>query len=215
MDIKRLVFNLIQENTYIVSDATGECVIIDPGCIASEQHVLRQYLDLYGLTPKAVINTHCHFDHVFGVNFVCDTYNVDFWAHENELDNLRRFMAAANLYSIPGEQPRNPDHYLTDGMSVTFGNSELKVIFTPGHSAGSVCFYSAEDGILFSGDTLFSGTIGRTDLPGSDYDSIVRSLARLTALPGDTKVYCGHAQDTTLSYEKAYNPFLNFGNEML
>jgi glyoxylase-like metal-dependent hydrolase (beta-lactamase superfamily II) len=209
MEIKKLVFNYIQENTYIVYDDANECVIIDPGCQKPlENRILKQFIDNNGLKPKAVLNTHCHFDHIFGNNFVCKEYGVEVWASEDELANIRRFTTNISLFGISAEQPDLPSHFLENGQVIKFGNSELQVINTPGHSPGSVCFYSATGNFLIAGDTLFAGTIGRTDLPGGDYNKIRESLKKLTALPDETKVYCGHGTDTTIGNEKLYNPFL-------
>jgi glyoxylase-like metal-dependent hydrolase (beta-lactamase superfamily II) len=209
MEIKRFVFNPIQENTYIVYDDTKECVIIDPGCQKNlEKNGLKQFIDANGLKPKVVLNTHCHFDHIFGNNFVCREYGVELWASEGELANIRRFTASASLFGISDEQPDAPSHFLENGEIVKFGNSELKVINTPGHSPGSVCFYSETEQFLIAGDTLFAGSIGRTDLPGGDYDTIKESLAKLIALPDDTKVYCGHGPDTSIGRERLHNPFI-------
>ncbi|MDR0725369.1 MAG: MBL fold metallo-hydrolase [Prevotellaceae bacterium] len=209
MEIKKLVFNPIQENTYIIYDETKECVIIDPGCQKPlEKNILKQFIDNNALKPKAVLNTHCHFDHIFGNNFVCREYGVEVWASEGELANIRRFTASASLFGISGEQPNPPAHFLKNGEVIKFGNSELKVITTPGHSPGSVCFYSETGNFLIAGDTLFAGSIGRTDLPGGDYDTIKESLKKLIALPDDTKVYCGHGYDTSIGRERLNNPFI-------
>jgi glyoxylase-like metal-dependent hydrolase (beta-lactamase superfamily II) len=210
MEIKKLIFNPIQENTYIIYDETKECVIIDPGCQKPlEKNVLKQFIDSNELKPMAVLNTHCHFDHVFGNNFVCREYGIESRAAEGELANIRRFQASASLFGIAGEQPDTPTHFLQDGEIIKFGNSELMVINTPGHSPGSVCFYSEAGKFLIAGDTLFAGSIGRTDLPGGNYDTIMESLAKLIALPNDTKVYCGHGHDTTIGWERLHNPFIN------
>jgi glyoxylase-like metal-dependent hydrolase (beta-lactamase superfamily II) len=209
MKVKRLVFNPLQENTYIIYDETKECVIIDPGCQKpAEKDALKQFIADNSLKPKAALNTHCHFDHIFGNNFVYSEYGIELWASEGELANIRRFPASVSLFGISDEQPKAPAHFLENGQTVKFGNSELKVINTPGHSPGSVCFYSETDNFLIAGDTLFAGSIGRTDLPGGDYDKIKESLKKLIALPEETKVYCGHGPDTAIGKEKRYNPFI-------
>jgi len=210
MEIKKLIFNPLQENTYIIFDETKECVIVDPGCYTqAEKDLLKKTIAELGVTPKAIINTHCHFDHVFGRNFVADEYNVELWAHEAEFKNIARFASGASLFGIRDEEPRQPEHYFKDGDIFKFGNSELKVIHTPGHAPGSVCFYSDKDNFLISGDTLFAGTIGRTDLPGGDLGEMKDSLKKLMELPGETKVYCGHGPDTTIGKETLYNDFIN------
>lgn len=210
MEVRKLTFNPLQENTYIVFDDSKECVIIDPGCHnAGEKSYLKQYISELGLKPVALLNTHCHFDHVFGNNFVCDEYGIESWAHKDEIKNIARFEAGASLFGIYGENPRNPSKFLKDGDVFKFGNSELEAIHTPGHSPGALCFYSKTDKFLISGDTLFAESIGRTDLPDGDYDLIKNSLKKLMKLPEDTEVYCGHGPNTTIGSEKLYNPFIN------
>jgi glyoxylase-like metal-dependent hydrolase (beta-lactamase superfamily II) len=209
MTVKRFIFNPLQENTYIVYDETNECVIIDPGCQTStEKSVLKQFIDTNGLRPKAVWNTHCHFDHIFGNNFVTDEYGIDLWTAEGELANIRRFQASASLFGIVTDLPNAPSHFFEDGQQLKVGNLEWTVIVTPGHSPGSVCFYSESERVIFVGDTLFAGSIGRTDLPGGNYDEIKKSLAKLIELPDDTTVYCGHAANTTIGKERLSNPFI-------
>jgi glyoxylase-like metal-dependent hydrolase (beta-lactamase superfamily II) len=209
MNIKKLVFNPLQENTYVVYDDTKECVIIDPGCQKpQEKDVLKRFISDNGLKPKLLLNTHCHFDHIFGNNFVCDEYEIESWAAEGELANIKRFTASASMFGGSNEQPKTPAHFLENGQVIKFGNSELKVINTPGHSPGSVCFYSETGRFLIAGDTLFAGSIGRTDLPGGSYNEIKTSLKTLISLPADTKVYCGHGPDTAIGREKDYNPFI-------
>jgi glyoxylase-like metal-dependent hydrolase (beta-lactamase superfamily II) len=209
MKIKKLIFNPLQENTYLICDGTNECVIIDPGCQQKkEKEALTRFISEAGLTPKAILNTHCHFDHIFGNNFLRDEYHVELWAHGDEAANIRRFAASASLFGIMEEPVRPPERFLADRMIFSFGNSSLEVIHTPGHSPGSVCFHSASDGFLIAGDTLFAGSIGRTDLPGGDYDQIMNSLKRLMTLPDETKVYCGHGSETSIGIERRHNPFL-------
>jgi glyoxylase-like metal-dependent hydrolase (beta-lactamase superfamily II) len=174
-----------------------------------EKNALKQFIADSDLKPKILLNTHCHFDHIFGNNFVCREYGIELWASEGELANIRRFPASASLFGISDEQPQFPSRFLENEQVIKFGNSELKVINTPGHSPGSVCFYSETDSFLIAGDTLFAGSIGRTDLPGGDYDEIKKSLKKLIALPDETKVYCGHGPDTTTGNEKLYNPFIS------
>ncbi|MDR0385008.1 MAG: MBL fold metallo-hydrolase, partial [Prevotellaceae bacterium] len=207
MEIGKLTFNPLQENTYIVYDDTNECVIIDPGCqTPQEKSVLKQFISDAGLKPKVLLNTHCHFDHIFGNNFVCGEYGIKLWASEAELLNIRRFTASASLFGISDEQPGLPSNFLENGQIIKFGNSEIEVLSTPGHSPGSVCFYSEAGKFLIAGDTLFAGSIGRTDLPGGSYDEIKISLKKLIALPPDTCVYCGHGPDTAIGREKLCNP---------
>jgi glyoxylase-like metal-dependent hydrolase (beta-lactamase superfamily II) len=215
MKIKKLIFNPLQENTYIVFDETNECVIIDPGCQQKkEREALTRCISEAGLIPKAIFNTHCHFDHIFGNNFLRNHYRVELWAHEGEAANIRRFSASAALFGMMEEPARPPERFLADKMTLDFGNSSLEVLHTPGHSPGSVCFHSASDSFLIAGDTLFAGSIGRTDLPGGDYDEIMNSLKRLMTLPDETKVYCGHGSETSIGVERRQNPFLIMNYEL-
>jgi glyoxylase-like metal-dependent hydrolase (beta-lactamase superfamily II) len=209
MKVKQFVFNMLQENTYIIYDETKECVIIDPGCQTSvEKITLKRFLLDNNLKPKVLLNTHCHFDHIFGNNFVCNEYRVELWASESEIANIRRFPASASQLGLSDEQSQNPSRFLKNEQIIKFGNSELKVIDTPGHSQGSVCFYSETDNFIITGDTLFAKNIGQTSLPGGDFGKIKESLKKLIALPNETTVYCGHGVDTTIGNEKLYNPFI-------
>jgi len=210
MEVKKLIFNPLQENTYIVFDNTKKCVIIDPGSQKkAEKEYLKQVISELKLEPEAVLNTHCHFDHIFGNNFLCDEYAIELWTHKDEIKNIARFEASTSLYGIREEAPYKPTHFFENGDVFKFGDSSLEIIHTPGHSPGSVCFYSKQDKFLIAGDTLFAGSIGRTDFPGGDYDLIKESLLKLMKLPGDTTVYCGHGPNTTIGQENLYNPFIN------
>ena len=208
--VKKFVFNAIEENTYILYDETKECVIIDPGCYNdAEKKTLKDYIETNGLKPVVLLNTHCHFDHIFGNAYVCREFGIELWAHEADVYNIERSEAYTAMFGMKIEPSPLPSHYLTDGEEIKFGNSTLKVIHTPGHSPGCVCFYSEKDKLLISGDTLFNGSIGRTDLPGGDYDQIMDSLLnKLMKLSGDTVVYCGHGPNTEIGQEFLYNPFI-------
>ncbi|MDR1056922.1 MAG: MBL fold metallo-hydrolase [Prevotellaceae bacterium] len=208
--VKNFVFNNIEENTYVLYNETKECVIIDPGCYTkAEQDRLKNFIVENDLKPAALLNTHCHFDHIFGNAFVCREFGIGAWAHKGELNNINRAESYTSVFGMKMEHPPLPVRYLKDGDDVKFGNSLLKVIHTPGHSPGCVCFYSEEDKFIIAGDTLFQGSIGRTDLPGGDYDQIMDSLLnKLMKLPNDTTAYCGHGPDTEIGQERMYNPFI-------
>ena len=210
MILKRFVFNPLQENTYLIHDETGECVVVDAGCHSKgEQDVLKSYIDDHRLRLIALLNTHCHFDHVFGNAFLCSEYGVKSRAHRGELRNIERFKSGAALFGFVGDPPPVPSDFLEDGMWIEFGKSKLQVIYTPGHSPGGLCFYSPDNKFVISGDTLFAESIGRTDLPGGDYDTLMESLKKLTEiLPDNTEVYPGHGPQTTIGHEKLHNPFL-------
>jgi hydroxyacylglutathione hydrolase len=208
--IKSFVFNSFEENTYVLSDETGECVIIDPGChLASEEKELSDYIDKQGLTPVLLLNTHCHIDHILGNQYVSSKYGVNLYFHKAEQPVLDASSAVSMMYGIQLDPSPQPAGYLEEGEAVRFGTSVLKVIFTPGHSPGSISFFNEKQQFLISGDVLFKTSIGRTDLPGGNYETLIRSIMiGLMPLGDAVKVYSGHGESTTLGYEKQFNPFL-------
>ncbi|WP_256003024.1 MBL fold metallo-hydrolase [Pedobacter deserti] len=208
--IHSFTFNPVQENTYVLFDETGECVIIDPGMYdSSEQNEFVRFIKDNRLKPVALLNTHCHYDHVFGNRFVYDNWGLKPQFHEGEL---------VVLHAIPGYLPQmglqydlspQPETFLVTGDLVSFGSSRLEVIFAPGHSPGHICFYASKEAFLIGGDVLFYGSIGRTDLPGGNYSQLITSIREgLLVLPEDCKVYPGHGPSTTIGFEKQHNPFL-------
>ncbi|RSK47269.1 MBL fold metallo-hydrolase [Hymenobacter rigui] len=211
MTVSGFTFNAFSENTYLLHDATGQCVIIDPGCYEpAEQQVLRSFIEAQGLQVVLLLNTHCHIDHVFGNQFVLDTYQVPFLIHEADLSTLRSVPAYAPSYGFPKYNPAEPTGFLTPGEPIRFGETELEVRFAPGHAPGHVIFYHAPTSTVIGGDVLFQGSIGRTDLPGGDYATLIDSIkTQLLTLPDDTVVYPGHGPATTVSQERRSNPFLN------
>ena len=206
-----LTFNPFQENTYLVYDDTGECVIFDPGCYqAHEKEELVNTIERLQLKPVRLINTHCHVDHVFGNKFVADTYQLPLECHEGELPVLQAVPQVCMMYGIPyPEVSPIPGAYLQAGETLEFGSSQMEIFFTPGHSPASLCFYDKKGGFVIGGDVLFRESIGRTDLPGGDHATLLKSIeTQLFPLPDDTEVYPGHGPKTTIGYEKANNPFL-------
>lgn len=204
-------YNPFQENTYLLYDASGECIIIDPGCWTStEEQDLKQQISRLGLKPVGLYNTHCHLDHVFGNAFVEETYGLELTMHAGEIPVLDAVPRVCNMYGIPYSKPSpNPGQFLQPGQRIGFGQSELEVLFTPGHSPASVSFFSKSSGILIAGDVLFSGSIGRTDLPGGDLDVLMDSIRREYLPLGDeVVVYPGHGSATTIGHERKTNPFL-------
>jgi hydroxyacylglutathione hydrolase len=208
--IQQFTFNPYQENTYVLYDETGECVIIDPGMYdAPEQNVLVKWIKETGLKPVLLLNTHCHIDHVLGNKFVFDNWGLRPRFHKGELPIL---------YAIPGYAPQmglhyelspEPEVFLAETGTVDFGNSELELIFAPGHSPAHLCFYAREDDFLIGGDVLFFSSIGRTDLPGGNYQQLLDNIReKLFILPDSVKVYPGHGQITNIGYERQNNPFL-------
>jgi len=208
--VKKLTFNDFQENTYLVFDDTNECVIIDPGCYyQSEREMLIQAIKQFKLKPVLLLNTHCHLDHIFGNKFIKDTYKIPFLANKNELPIIESAPTVAGVYGIQFDEVVIPDKFLSDGDEVTFGNTTLKVLFTPGHSPGSISFYDNENKFVISGDVLFHDSIGRYDFPLSDYDTLMNSIFnKLLTLEDEVKVYSGHGPETFIGREKRNNPFL-------
>lgn len=211
MQIKKFTFNPVQENTFVVYDETGECVIIDAGCYyENERKELDNFISKHQLNPVRLINTHCHFDHIMGVTYCRSRYHLKFEIHLQELPLVEQAAEHGDLFGIPMEPVDAPDAYFVEGDQITFGNSYLQVIATPGHSPGGVVFYNPEQKILIAGDVVFYGSIGRTDLPGGNYERLVGNIkTKLLALPEETIVYCGHGPETTIGFEKKNNPFLN------
>ncbi len=209
--IASFTFNPFYENTYIIYDETGECVVVDPGCYSKEeQHELEDFITTNKLIPKYLINTHCHIDHVLGNRFVADTWKLPLLMHKGEIPVLDEVVNYAPTMGINYKKSPDPEIFADEPDLVKFGNTELKVFFTPGHSPASISFYCEKDKFLISGDVLFYDSIGRTDLPGGDYETLINSIkTKLLVLPDDVKVYAGHMQSTTIGRERKLNPFLN------
>ncbi len=203
-------FNPFQENTYLLHDETKECIIFDPGCSnAAEKQELVSYIEKNDLKPVRLINTHCHLDHIFGNGFIASKYGLSLEIHKGELPVLAHAPKSAAMFGISVEPSPEPTNFIEEGDIITFGNAELKAILTPGHSPASLSFYCEADKFIIAGDVLFHGSIGRTDLPGGNFDTLINSIkTKLLVLPDDTKVYPGHMQATTIGFEKKHNPFL-------
>lgn len=210
MQIKKFTFNPIQENTFVVYDETGECVIVDAGCFfANERQELDDFISEKKLNPVRLINTHCHFDHIMGITYCRAKYHLPFESHPDEAVLVEQAVEHGDMFGVPMEPVDAPNGFFREGDRITFGNSYLEVIEAPGHSPGGVVFYNPEQKILIAGDVLFYGSIGRTDLPGGSYERLVTNIkTKLLVLPEDTKVYCGHGPETTIGFEKENNPFL-------
>ena len=210
--VKSFAFNPFQENTYIVSDRTKECIIIDPGCYdASEKKQLETYIKTNDLKPVRLLNTHCHIDHVFGNSFVHERWGLPLEIHSGELPVLNQVPMIANAYGLAYPEPSPaPEAFLEHGDLIEFGDSKLKIFLTPGHSPASISFYNAQEGYLIAGDVLFRESIGRTDLPGGDFKTLLDSIrTHFWTLPDAVEVFPGHGPSTTIGYEKVNNPFLN------
>ena len=210
MTVTSFTFNAFAENTYVLHDETGECVIIDPGCYDKiERTTLTDFIQSNKLQVVKLLNTHCHIDHVFGNKFVVDTYQVPFLIHEADLPTLQSVPVYAPAYGFPQYDPAQPTDFLQQGEAVTFGNTELQILFTPGHAPGHVVFYNAAAKVCIGGDVLFQRSIGRTDLPGGNFETLLHSIrTQLFTLPDEVRVYPGHGSSTTIGEEKKFNPFL-------
>ena len=210
--VKTFIFNMIQVNTYVVYNENKECVIIDAGNQEPyEDQQILDYIDRNGLKPLMLLNTHSHIDHVMGNKVLADKYHIELAANPIEKPFYDKVWAYATAFGINFTQDRCliPIKDLNDGDIVNIGNDELKVLFTPGHAPGHICFYDEKDGIVFTGDTLFYRGIGRCDLPGGNYSTIEKSLREvLYKLPDDTICYCGHGPQTRLGDEKRNNPYV-------
>jgi hydroxyacylglutathione hydrolase len=210
ISIKQFIFNPVRENTYILFDETGECVIIDPGMYdAEEQNTVVNFIKEQKLKPVLLLNTHCHYDHVFGNKFVFDNWGLKPQFHKGELYVLQAIPGYVPQMGLHYELSPEPEVFLGETGTVKFGNSKLELIFAPGHSPAHLCFYAAADNFLIGGDVLFYSSIGRTDLPGGNHSQLINSIKNnLFILPDDCKVYPGHGQSTTIGFEKLHNPFL-------
>ncbi|MBD5371707.1 MAG: MBL fold metallo-hydrolase [Bacteroides sp.] len=211
MKIVKFQLSLFGINTYIVFDpATNEAAIIDPGMInTEEQTAIRNFITQNNLHLKYIINTHLHIDHVAGNKWAQDTYHVPTMAHIDDFKLGRMLGAQAQAFGLPlAMEWKESEHPLHDGEVINIGRGRLKVLHVPGHSRGSVALYDEEDGFLISGDALFAGSIGRTDLPGGSMPQLLESIrTKLFTLPEDVMVYPGHGAPTTIGREKLTNPF--------
>ncbi len=210
IEIKSFTFNPFAENTYVLHDtASKEALIIDPGCYEpEEQRSLADYIESKQLKVKKLLNTHAHIDHVLGNAWVKEKYGVNLYLHPSDEPTLRAVETYAPAYGFARFAPTTPDVQLKEDEPVSLGNEKLEVLFVPGHAPGHVAFYHAGQQFCINGDCLFQGSIGRTDLPGGDLDTLIRSIrTRLFTLPDETVVYCGHGPETTIGHEKKYNPF--------
>lgn len=209
--IQSFTFNGFQENTYVLFDESKKCIIIDPGCYEQNEKLeLERFIVDNELEPVKLINTHCHIDHVLGNRFVAEKWSLDLEMHELDLPTLHSVKDYCQLYGFHNyEESSEPSTFLKDGDKIHFGNSSLDVLFTPGHAPGHIVLYSNEQHFVIGGDVLFQMSIGRTDLPGGDYDTLINSIKdKLLPLDEQTKVYSGHGPSTTIGYEKTNNPFL-------
>jgi len=207
--IQSFVFNAFQENTYIISDETKECVVVDPGCyVDDEKKELSDYVLDHQLKVRMLLNTHCHIDHILGNEFVKQKYSTKLYIHQTEEFVLNAQKIFAPHYGFNRYQEAKPDGYLVEGDVVEFGLQKFAVLFVPGHSPGHIAFYNENEKVVLAGDVLFQNSVGRTDLPGGNHNTLIDSIhKKLFTLPDEVTVYPGHGGETTIGVEKRTNPF--------
>jgi len=210
LTVQPFTFNPVQENTYVVYNEKGACCIIDPGCyFASEEQALKNFIDQNQLTPVLLLNTHCHLDHIFGNRFVAKTWNLILHLNKLEKPVLEYGPTSGQSWQMPFDNYDGELKFIDEGDVIRIGEEELYVLFTPGHSPGHLSFYSKANKFVISGDVLFEGSVGRTDLPGGDFRILEESIrSKLYTLPADTIVYPGHGETTTIGDEMKTNPFV-------
>jgi hydroxyacylglutathione hydrolase len=207
--VHQFTFNPFQENTFVIYDETKEGIIIDPGCYTNEEkQQLQSFIADNKISIKYLINTHCHIDHVLGNVFVKEKFGVGLYIHKEDESTLRSVGTYAQVYGFPQFDSSRADNYLKEGDTVSFGNSALEVIFAPGHAPGHICLVNKKDKYIIGGDVLFYGSIGRTDLPGGDHATLIKSIrVKIFNLDDDFRVYTGHGPATNIGFEKINNPF--------
>lgn len=209
--VKRFVFNSFGVNTYVISDTTGKCLVIDPACQSKqEESALETYITGNNLEPAGMVNTHFHIDHIIGNTFICNTFKLRPQCHMSSRmlwETAAQFGAA---FGIKIENLIIPRDFVSEGDLISFGNSSVEVLYTPGHADGSICLVNHAERYVIAGDVLFRDSIGRTDLPTGNFDVLYESItSKLFTLPDDYTVYPGHGPETTIGYEKMNNPFLH------
>lgn len=209
LTLQRFTFNDLAENTYVLYDTFGLCLIIDPGCYyKEEQEELLEFIQSNKLKVIQVLNTHCHIDHVLGNYFTTSTFKAPLFIPAGEEAVLKAVKAYAPNYGFQQYQEVEPTGLITESTLLTLGGKRIQVLSVPGHSPAHVAFYIADQAMLIGGDVLFRQSIGRTDLPGGNFDTLIKNIhAKLFTLPDDVTVYPGHGPETTIGYEKVYNPF--------
>ncbi len=208
MPVKMFTFNDFQENTFVIY-SNGEAIIVDPGCAyPHEEQTLKKFIEENGLHVKAIVNTHCHLDHVVGNPWAVETFNVPLFIHEQDLFLLKAAPQVGMMWSFPVPEQPKPDVFLDEGDVIKVGNEIWRVIHVPGHSPGHIALYNPETKQIISGDVIFAGSIGRTDLPGGDYTTLMNSVIKILNLGEDITIFPGHGPTTTTTAERQANPFV-------
>ena len=210
MNLKKFTFNPFQENTYLIWDEEKNCAIIDPGCSDEhEREELVDFIEAEGLKPVKLLNTHCHIDHVLGNRFLAEKYDLGLEMHKLDLPVLNAVPNYGKNFGFDTGEMVQPSVFLEEGETIHVGSVELDILFVPGHSPGSICFYHVPTKQIIVGDALFYGSIGRTDLPGGNHEQLIAAIkSELLTLPEDTQVHSGHGPSTSIGFEKSNNPFL-------
>lgn len=210
LHIRAFTFNPFQENTYLIINDKKQCWIVDPGMYDQHEVIhFHTYLSANDLQPVAIINTHCHLDHIFGVQVLKDQYKIPFGIHAKDQAVLRGAPTSASIFGVELATAPEPDFFISETEKLKLDEEELEVRFTPGHSPGSIVFYYPQGGWVIGGDVLFNGSIGRTDLPGGNFETLINSIrGQLFTLPQETIVYSGHGPETSIGHEMHSNPFL-------
>jgi len=210
LQLKSFCFNTFQENTYIIWDSEGIGVIIDPGCYAyEERQTLKQFISDNNIQLQAILNTHAHIDHVLGVEFVKNEYQIPFYLHPKEAVILKDAANRAQVYGFPHYQPADVDVWYTDNEVLEFGTMKIKILFVPGHAPGHVALYLEGEEKLIAGDVLFRRSVGRTDFPLCSHEDLMNSIrTQLYTLSDSVEVFPGHGGKTTIGEEKIHNPFI-------
>lgn len=207
--IQSFVFNPFQENTYVIYDGTKDAVVVDPGCYdQDEKREIADFIAGNNLSIKMLLNTHCHIDHVLGNSFIKEKFDTKLYIHQTEEFVLHAQKILAPHYGMHHYEEAKPDYFLKEGDRVKFGDQDFSVLFVPGHSPGHIAFYNEKEKVVLAGDVLFQNSIGRTDLPGGNFDTLMKSIhEKLFTLPDDVSVYPGHGPITRIGVEKRTNPF--------
>lgn len=212
LKIQKFTFNPFAENSYLIwDDKSKEAAIIDPGCYDDDEKTeLVNFITQNQLKLKYLFNTHCHIDHIFGSCFIKNQYDVIYYAPEEDLQLLQGASTQAAMFGLEVKEICVPDKFIKQDLIIKIGESEIEFLFTPGHTPGGYCIYVRNENICITGDVLFEGSIGRTDLPGGHYDQLLKSIReKLFVLPDETVIYPGHGEPSTIGKEKKSNPFFN------
>lgn len=211
INVHYFAFGPFQENTYVLWDETNECIILDPGnSTTTENKKLSDFISQKNLKVKRLILTHAHIDHINGNKYIFDTYGLLPEVHQDDVYFIENHLVSATMYGLQAEQSPMPKAFIKEGDVISFGNSTLQTLHTPGHSPGSISYYNLEDKFIIGGDVLFYGSIGRSDLPMGNHDTLIKSIKeKLMSLGDEMKVYSGHGIPTSIGFERMNNPFLN------